>query len=50
MEFNCEGQNQGNNDSTMMYNYDLNHRELCRQFLVLTLLFQKSALLFKLTI
>ena len=36
VEFNCEGQNGGNNGGTMMYNYGLDHRELCGQFLVLT--------------
>ena len=36
MEFNCEGQNEGNNGGTMMYNYVLDHRELCGQILVLT--------------
>ena len=35
MEFNCEGQNRGNNGVIMMYNYGLDHRELHRQFLVL---------------
>ena len=36
MEFNCEGQNEGNNGGTIMYNYGLDYRELCGQFLVLT--------------
>ena len=35
MEFNCEGKNGGNNGGTMMYNYGLDHRELCGNFLVL---------------
>ena len=35
MEFNCEGQNGGNNGGIMMYNYDLDHRELCGQVFVL---------------
>ena len=34
-DFSCEGQNRGNNGGTMMYNYGLDHRELCGQFLVL---------------
>ena len=33
--FSCEGQNGGNNGGTMMYNYGLDHRELCGKFLVL---------------
>ena len=37
MEFNCEGQNGGNNGGIMMYNYGVDHRELCGQFFVLTL-------------
>ena len=36
VEFNHEGQNEGNNGGTMMYNYGLDHREICGQFLVLT--------------
>ena len=36
MEFSCEGQNGGNNGGIMMYNYGLDHRELCGQFLVLS--------------
>ena len=36
MEFSCEGQNGGNNGGIMMYNYGVDHRELCGQFLVLT--------------
>ena len=32
MEFNCEGQNEGNNGGIMMYNYALDHRELGGQF------------------
>ena len=36
MEFNCEGQNRGNNGGIMMYNYGLDNRELGEQFLVLT--------------
>ena len=36
MEFNCEGQNGGNNGGIMMYNYSLDHTELCGQFFVLT--------------
>ena len=35
MEFNCEGQNQGNTGGIMMYNYGLEHRELGEHFLVL---------------
>ena len=35
MEFNCEGQNGGNNGGIMMYNYCLDHRDLGEQFLVL---------------
>ena len=34
--FNCEGQNGGNNCGIMMCNYGLDHRELGEQFLVLT--------------
>ena len=37
MEFNCEGQNGGNNGETMMYNYGLDHRYICGKFLVLTI-------------
>ena len=37
MEFNYEGKNGGNNGGIMMYNYGLDHRELCVQFLVLTI-------------
>ena len=36
MEFNYEGNNRGNNGGIMMYNYGLDHRELCGQFFVLT--------------
>ena len=35
VEFNCEGQNEGNNGGIMMYNYGLDLRELDEQFLVL---------------
>ena len=35
VEFNYEGQNRENNGGTMMYNYGLDYRELCGQFLVL---------------
>ena len=38
MEFNCEGQNGGNNGGIILYNYGLDHRELCGQFLVLIVL------------
>ena len=34
--FNCEVQNEWNNGGTMMYNYGLDHREICGNFLVLT--------------
>ena len=37
MEFNYEGLNERNNGGIMMYNYGLDHRELCRQFFVLRL-------------
>ena len=33
--FNCEGQNGGNNGGIMMYNYGLDHREIGEQFFVL---------------
>ena len=33
--FSCEGQNGGNNGGTMMYNYGLEHRDICGKFLVL---------------
>ena len=36
MDFNCEGQNGGNNGGTMMYNYGLDHKEICGHFLALT--------------
>ena len=36
MDFNCEGQNEGNNGGIMMYNYGLDHRELGEHFFVLT--------------
>ena len=36
MEFNYEGKNGGNNGWNMMYNYGLDHREICGHFLVLT--------------
>ena len=36
MEFNCEGQNRENNGGIMMYNYGLDHRNICGHFLVLT--------------
>ena len=36
MEFNCEGQNGGENGGFMMYNDGLDHIDLCAQFLVLT--------------
>ena len=35
MEFNCEGQDKGNNGGIMMYNYVLDHRDLGEQFLKL---------------
>ena len=35
-EFNCESQNGGNNDGIMVYNYGVDHKELCGQFVVLT--------------
>ena len=31
-EFNCEGQNEGNNGGIMRYNYGLDHGELGEQF------------------
>ena len=37
MEFNCEGQTEGNNGGNMMYNYGLDHREPGEHFLVLTM-------------
>ena len=37
MEFNYEGLNERNNGGIMMYNYGLDHRELCRQLFVLRL-------------
>ena len=43
MDFNCEGQNGGNNVGNMMYDYCLDHRELGEHFLVLTgLIFNHS--------
>ena len=39
MEFNCEGQNEGNNGVIIMYNYGLDHRELGEQFFMLTHVF-----------
>ena len=36
--FNCEGQNGGNNGGIMMYNYDLDHRELGEQFFCVNIL------------
>ena len=36
MDYNCEGQNGGNHDGIMMYNYGLDHRDPGEQFLVLT--------------
>ena len=35
MEFNYEGQNEGNNGGIMMYNIGLYHRDLSGQFFVL---------------
>ena len=32
VEFNCEGQNQGNNGGIMMYNYGLDHGGIGEQF------------------
>ena len=43
MEFNCECQNGGNNGGVMMYNYVVDHRELCGQFFVLTRKESKSS-------
>ena len=36
MEFNCEGQNGGDNGGIMMYNYGLDDGDLVEHFLVLT--------------
>ena len=46
MDFNCEGQNGGNNGGTMMYNYGLENRDLCVQFLVLTIPFSTVNILY----
>ena len=40
--FNCEGQNRGNNDGNMMYEYGLDHVELGEYFLVFTWPFYSS--------
>ena len=46
VEFNYEGQNQGNNGGIMMYNYGLYHRELVEHFSVLTLGFFHLVILY----
>ena len=38
VDFNCEGQNEGNNGEIMMYNYGLDHKKLRGQLLVLTII------------
>ena len=35
VEFNCEGQNEGTNGGIMMYNYGLDHKEICGKFVLL---------------
>ena len=44
MDFNCEGQNEENNGGIMMYNYGLDHKRLCGQILVLTVIEHKATL------
>ena len=35
VEFSCENQNEWNNGRIMMYNYGVDHKELCGQYFVL---------------